>query len=512
MKNRLIVFGIILCAVLLAVIAYVKFGAPGSEQGQASSSVAAEYYTCPMHPSVRSDRPGACPVCGMALVKKSSLVQGAPADTVAVSGVTLSPTQRVLANISTAAVQRRTLTRELHAVGLVTFAEPLQATVAARFRGRIERLHVNFTGQRVRRGEPLFDLYSPDLISAEREFLLGLEAAGANASGDNLQTQLLQSTRERLKVHFGLTEGQIAKIERDRLLLHTVSFHSPLSGTVLEKGVQEGDFIDEGMVLYKLADLSTVWVILELYEQDVRFIRTGMVVSISTDAYPGEVFRGHVTFIDPVLNPESRTVRVRVESTNPLGKLKPNMYVRGSVKVTVPDAVVVPTSAVLATGRKSVVWVEIRSNVFEPRAVTIGAAGGPFTQILSGLQAGESVAVTGGFLIDSESALSAPSAAPEAQHVHDSTQPAATNDIEIVVEGRYFPDVVHVQVGQPVRLRFTRKEESRCTDEVVFKTLGIRRSLPAWQSTTIEFTPSGEGEIPFECGMGMVHGKVVVAR
>jgi Cu(I)/Ag(I) efflux system membrane fusion protein len=512
MKSRFVVIGIVLCAVVLAVIGYVRFVAPGIEPGQATGNAAAEYYTCPMHPTVRSDRPGACPVCGMALVKKSSLVQGGTADTAAVSGVTLSPTQRVIANISTAAAQRRTLTRELHAVGVVTFAEPLQATIAARFRGRIEKLHVNFTGQRVRRGEPLFDLYSPDLISAEREFLLGLEAAGSNASGDSLQTQLLRSTRERLKVHFGLTEGQIAAIERDRRPQHTVSFHSPLSGTVLEKGFQEGDFIDEGMVLYKLADLSRVWVILEIYEQDIRFIRKGMPVSVSTDAYPGELFQGHVTFIDPVLNPESRTVRVRVESTNPFGKLKPNMYVRGAVRITVPDAVVVPTTALLVTGRRSVVWVEIRTNVFEPRTVTTGTEGDSFTQILSGLQAGESVAVTGGFLIDSESALSSPSAVPEAPQVHALAQPATTNDIEIIVDGRYVPDVVHVRAGQPVRLRFTRKEDSRCTDEVVFATLGIRRSLPAWQTTTIEFTPAGEGEIPFECGMGMVHGRVLVGR
>ncbi len=510
MKSRLIVIG--LCALLLAVIAYVKFAAPGSETGQVSGRIAVEYYTCPMHPTVRSDRPGACPVCGMALVKKSSLLQGAPADTAAVSGVTLSPTQRVIANISTAAAQRRTLTRELHAVGVVTIAEPLQATVAARFRGRIEKLHVNFTGQRVRRGEPLFDLYSPDLISAEREFLLGLEAAGTTASGDNFQARLLQSTRDRLKGHFGLTDGQIAVIERDRQLQHSVSFHSPLAGTVLEKGVQEGDFVDEGMVLYKLADLSKVWVILEIYEQDVRFIRRGMLVSVSTDAYPEEIFHGHVTFIDPVLNPESRTVRVRVENANPLGKLKPNMYVHGTAKVTVPDAVVVPTAAVLVTGRRSVVWVEIRTNVFEPRAVTTGAAGDSFTQILSGLQPGELVAVTGGFLIDSESALSMPSTVTEVQHTHVPAQPATTNDVEILVDGKYSPDIVHVLAGRPVRLRFTRKEDSRCTDEVVFKTLGIRRSLPAWQTTTIEFTPAEEGEIPFECGMGMVHGKVLVGR
>jgi Cu(I)/Ag(I) efflux system membrane fusion protein len=411
MKSRLIVFG--LCTLLLAAFAYVKFAAPVGERGQTSGSAAAEYYTCPMHPTVRSDRPGACPVCGMALVKKSSLVQGSTADTAAFSGVALSPTQRVMANISTVAAERRTLTREIRAVGAVTFAEPLQATVAARFRGRIEKLHVNFTGQLVRRGEPLFDLYSPDLISAEREFLLGLEAAGTTAPGDNLQAQMLQSTKDRLKVHFGLADGQIAAIERDRQLPHSVSFHSPLSGTVLEKRVQEGDFVDEGMVLYRLADLSTVWVILEIYEQDIRFIQRGMPVVLSTDAYPGEVFRGHVTFVDPVLDPESRSVRVRVESANPLGKLKPNMYVRGTVKVTVPDAIVVPTTAVLVTGRRSVVWVEIRTNAFEPRTVTTGTSGDSFTQILSGLRGGESVAVTGGFLIDSESALTMQPAARE---------------------------------------------------------------------------------------------------
>ena len=510
MKSGLIVLGIILCGALLGAIAYMKFAPGGNDPGRVSGSVAVEYYTCPMHPTVRSDRPGACPVCGMALVKKSSLVEGAPPDTAGLTGVTLSPTQRVIANISTVAARRRSLTKELRAVGIVTIAEPLQVTVAARFRGRIEKLHVNSTGQRVRHGEPLFDLYSPDLVSAEREFLLGLGAAGSAPPGDNLQAELLQSTRDRLKVHFGLTDDQIAVMERDRHVQHIVSFHSPLSGTVIEKDVQEGEFVDEGKVLYRLADLSKVWVILEIYEQDARFIRTGMQVSLSIDANPGEEFSGRVTFIDPVLNAESRTVRVRVESANPLGKLKPNMYVRGAAMVTMADAVIVPTTAVLGTGRRNVVWVEIRPNMFEPRTVTTGTTAESSTQILSGLREGELVAVTGGFLIDSESALSLTPKGPDTPSPHASAPLPTANDVEITVEGKYFPDVVRVHAGQPVRLRFTRKEDSRCTDEVVFKTLGIRRGLPAWKTTVIEFTPAGEGEIPFECGMGMVHGKVVV--
>ncbi len=389
-----------------------RTGTGDSLTAHRSDQTADSYYTCPMHPSVRSDRPGACPVCGMALVKKSARTEN-PADAVEFRGVSLSPTQRVMANVTTVPAVRRTLSAEVSAVGIVAAAEPSQATVAARFRGRIEKLLVNTTGQRVRKGEPLFELYSPDLISAERDFLLALQAdkqatqSGIDGSG-TMQKKLLEASRDRLQIHFGFTDTQIARLESSGQISITATFFSPISGTVLQKDIQEGMYVEEGMTLYQLADLSTVWAYLDVYERDLRAVKPGQAIGVTTEAYPAKTFNGHVTFIDPVVNPGTRTVRVRTEFRNKEGLLKPNMFIRAHLSASSGPSIVVPQSAVLSMGPRAAVWVEVQPNRFEPREVVPGAANDGQVEILKGLQEGELVAQTGGFLIDSESSLQQP--------------------------------------------------------------------------------------------------------
>lgn len=493
-----------------------------------------EYYTCPMHPSVHAVRPGACPVCGMALVKRSSRMRPSGVHASDSGGVSISPEQRVMANISTVLVERKTLRKEIHAVGLVTFAEPLQVTVAARFRGRIEKLYANYTGERVRQGQPLFALYSPTLVSAEREFLLslegtkGMEQAQSSLAGD-MRPLLLQASRDRLRL-LGLTQRQIDDLERTRQLQETVTVFSPISGTVIQKQVEAGQYVDEGMVLYQLADLSRVWAYVDVYEKDIRLVKIGQTVRLKTATYPGEQFIGQATFIDPTLNADTRTVRVRTEFANPRAQLKPNMYVEASIVIPVPDALVVPASSVLSTGKRSVVWVEVQENVFEARDVLIGTATEAYSQILGGLSGGEHVAETGGFLIDSESALIAPapvdsSAMPVNEGrvgirppVRTLTRGSEVNtaggvqEVRILVKGRYAPDLIRVKVGKPVRLHFFRDEDADCTSEVVFTDLNLRRSLPARETTSIEIVPREVGELEFTCGMGMIRGRLVVEK
>jgi membrane fusion protein, copper/silver efflux system len=499
---------------------------PGDTLSTPHKEEAADYYTCPMHPSVHSDKPGACPICGMALVKKSTQTEHS-ADTVGLRSVSLSPTQRIVANVTTVAATRTSLTSEINAVGIVAAAEPAQATVAARFRGRIEKLHVNSTGQKVRKGEPLFELYSPDLISAEQDFLLALQAeqqAGVTqvSGSGSMQKKLLDASRDRLTIHFGFTDAQIGQLEKSGEISSSVTFYSPISGTVLQKEVQQGMYVDEGMTLYQLADLSTVWAYLDVYEKDLRAIKPGQAIGVTTEAYPAKTFNGRVTFIDPVVNPGTRTVRVRTEFANREGLLKPNMFIRAHLSASEAPAVVVPQSAVLSTGPRTVVWVEVQANQFEPRDVVLGAADGGHVEVLRGLREGELVAQTGGFLIDSESALQQPAAAdPHAGHNMDGEQaqtghaaaPAeknTSNTVKIVVDGGYSPEVVHVRRDTIVRLLFVRKDGGACTTEVEFSDLNIRRELPEGKTTTIELPPQKPGEIHYTCGMGMLHGTVVV--
>lgn len=481
---------------------------------------AKEYYTCPMHPSVISDKPGACPVCGMALVKKSAQKAASDAELALIKGVSLSQAQRVIANVSTIRAKRGSLKKVINVVGVVGYAEPLQAKVAARFRGRIEKLYVDYTGEVVHKGQPLFELYSPDLVSAEQELILAANAIGhgAGTNGDSESQQpLLQAARDRLRIHFGFTRQQIAEVEHSKHVRTTATFTSPIHGTVISKEVQQGQYVDEGMLLYQLTDLSKVWIYLDVYEKDVRFIKVGKSVEITSESYPNETFTGRVTFIDPVVSGETRTVRVRTEFNNPVGKLKPQMYVKAEVRVPVNDAIVIPTSAVLATGRRDVVWVEVDLNKFEPRTVMLGVHSESACEVLSGLREGESIVVSGGFMLESESQLQHPFLPFEEQTTaattHDHEQRAAEpahREANITVNGLFVPDVIHAKKGDKLRLNFYREEESGCVDEVVFDKPAIRRKLAWLKTTTIELTPKKAGVITFACGMNMVKGKIIV--
>jgi hypothetical protein len=285
------------------------------------------------------------------------------------------------------------------------------------------------------------------------------------------------------------------------------------------KEVQEGQYVDEGMLLYQLADLTTVWAYLDVYEKDLRFIKRGQMVAIAADAYPGQSFNGRVAFIDPTLDSQTRTTRVRVELNNDGGRLKPQMYVRAEIQIPVPDCILVTSTALLSTGKRSVVWVEVKPNTFEPRDVVAGLIDAASVQILSGLNEGEMVAVSGGFLLESESQLQQP-VAPEARTAKDEIANASrevrhrptsgVRNVKIIVNGEFVPNVIHVKKGEKVRLQFYREKESGCVEEVVFKSLNIRRPLPVLKTTTIELTPTKSGEISFACGMGMVKGTLVV--
>jgi len=428
----------VLSCIFILGLASCTRSTPGDSHADAGHGLATvaessgkEYYTCPMHPSVISDRPGACPICGMSLVRRSSGVEASEGDIESLKAVSLSPSQRVMANVSTEPARRRAFVHKINAVGVIDYAESYQAKVSARFRGRIEKLHVNFTGEVVRKGQPLFEMYSPDLVSAERDYVLALGAiAGRQEPGADpvqraQQEAMANAASEKLRVHYGMTLRQIESLASTRQTSSTVMFTSPIHGTVVAKEVQEGQYVDEGILLYQLADLSKVWAFLDVYEKDLRFIKSGQKVAITADAYPGESFSGRVAFVDPTLDSQTRTARVRVELNNAGGKLKPQMYINGETQIPVPTSVVVPASALLSTGKRDVVWIEVKPNVFEPRDVVAGVSDGREVQILRGLNEGDMVASRGGFMLDSESQLQQP-AGPDAEQA----KPHASHGVE----------------------------------------------------------------------------------
>ncbi len=394
---------------------------PHGAEGDGGSAEESGTYTCPMHPFIVSDRPGACPICGMTLVPQESMASsGAAAADQAIGRVTVNPTQRLMANVATEKVAMREFSLDTFAVGKIAWDERKVAKVAARFGGRVEKLHVDFTGTRVVRGQPLLDIYSPELIATQREYLLarkGVERVKESPYADarEMSSGLLAAARRRLAL-WNVTDAQIEELERTGEPRAVFTVFAPAGGIVTERLVTSGQYVMEGTLLYAIADLGNVWILAEIYETEIYKVAVGTGASITTDAYPGREFRGRVAFVDPFLNPETRTVRVRVDLPNPMGQLKPDMFVNVSFRGKKGKGLAVPDTAVLVTGRMAMAWVETAPNTFEPREVRTGHKSNGYYEILSGLSEGETVVVSGGFLLDSESQLKGGAAGSHAGH------------------------------------------------------------------------------------------------
>ena len=382
----------------------------GKGDKQAGKEEAKVLYTCAMHPFIIKDSPGTCPICGMALIKKVEGAQASQEELAKLGQISLSPTQSVMANVATTEAKVQPMQKEINAVGIVQYDQSRQGKVTAWVAGRIDRLMVNTVGAYVSKGKPVAELYSPDLVSAQQEYLLALKSREQfrNSPIDSIAKGgegLVSSARQRLKL-LGVRDDQIARLEKAGEPNIRLPIYTPISGVVVEKMVQEGQYVEMGMPLFSVADLSRVWVEVEVYENEFANVRMGQTVEIVSQSYPGKSFRGTVSFIYPFLDPKTRTVKVRVEMPNPALQLKPDMFVNASIKARLGDAIVLPVSAVIDTGTRQVVWVETQPGTFSPRDVKVGARAEDKIQILSGINPGEKVAVTGGYLIDSEAQLS----------------------------------------------------------------------------------------------------------
>lgn len=376
-----------------------------------------EYWTCTMHPQVRMDHPGVCPICNMDLIKKTVEINNAgnTGDKEMANMITLSGNKQVLANVTTIKVTKETLQKEITVYSYLDFAEQSRKIISARFNGRIEKLFVNKTGDYIKKNQPLFEIYSPDLVQAQNEYLIALDNNMNSESGS-----LLVAAQSKLEL-FGVTDAQIKELKNTHKIKNVIAYYSPISGTVIEKKVQEGMYVSEGTSIYDVAELSTLWNISEVYEKDLSYIKIGSSAELHLKAYPEEVFNGTVTFIYPVVNSQTRTVRVRSEFNNHSGKLKSQMYGETIFSVKAGQGLLIQADAIIFSGKKTVVWVKVSEGMFEAHEVNIGGKFGDKYQILSGLNENDEIAASGGFLIDSESQLKTGMPTGH-QHGEESTQ------------------------------------------------------------------------------------------
>ncbi|NIR49519.1 efflux RND transporter periplasmic adaptor subunit [candidate division KSB1 bacterium] len=370
-----------------------------------------DYYTCTMHPSVKQKEPGKCPICAMDLVpiyKKGSAPQTESGDK-QVRTVNVPLYQQQLIGVQRDTVKSRPVAKTIRTVGHVAYNETRVATINLKFSGWIEELYVDYIGQLVKKGQPLFDIYSPELVATQEEYLQTLRRVSQqgwvkrrnNGENANQENTLLKASRNRLRL-WGISDKQIREIEDARAPKLTMTIDSPMSGYVVQKNALEGRRANEGTDLYMIADLSTVWVHADIYEYELPFIKVGQTAEIRLAYDPNVNYVGNVDYIYPTLKSKTRTAKIRLVFSNPELKLKPEMYADIQIKVDQGAQLTVPETAVLNTGTRQLVFVDRGNGRFEPREIKLGTKVDRYYVVLEGLEEGETIVKSGNFLIDAE--------------------------------------------------------------------------------------------------------------
>jgi RND family efflux transporter MFP subunit len=423
-------------------------------QGHATAEVESgktQLWTCGMHPQVIQDHPGTCPICGMNLVPLKS-TQSVPApdkpkekkikywvapmdpnyisdkpgkspmgmDLVPVyeeaepeaTGIRVDPDFIQNFAVRTAPVEKGSIPVLIRTVGTLDYNQKNIVSVNTKFAGWIEKANVNYIGEHVKRGDVLFEIYSPELVTTQQEYLAALDyVRKLSSNGDKgavaRAKSLLDATRERLR-YWDITDSQIEELKNRKTPMRALEILSPVSGIVIEKmgDSLEGMKLTPGMNVFKIADLSNIWAGIDVFEQQIQYLKLGQKADITLDAFPGRHWTGNIIYLDPAVNQKTRTLTAYVEIVNPGRELRPEMYANVEIRVpVVSNAVKIPSEAILHTGERDVVVVEKGDGLFEPREVTLGAEGEGYSQVTKGLREGETVVTSSQFLIDSESNL-----------------------------------------------------------------------------------------------------------
>lgn len=398
--NKYVRYGLlILFGLFLGWLFFHSSSTPKDEHDHTESEKKDEIWTCSMHPQIKKDKPGLCPLCAMDLIPLSQN-SSAQMDS---NAIHFTADAAALANVATTVVSRTNPAKEVRLYGKVQADERLLQNQVAHVSGRIEKLFVGFTGEAVTKGQLLALIYSPELITAQQELL---EAAKEK----QMQPAIYEAAIEKLR-QWMLNDKQIAQIEQSGRVKTKFEVYANTSGVVTTKKVNVGDYVSQGASLFDIANLSRVWVLFDAYESDLPFLNVGNTVSFSLQALPDKDFNSTIRFIDPVIDPVSRVAKVRVEVDNSGGKLKPEMFATGIVKANLnayKDKLVIPRSAVLWTGKRSVVYVKQSDSDelnFKMREIEIGPMLGNSYVVISGLEEGEEIVSDGTFSVDAAAQL-----------------------------------------------------------------------------------------------------------
>ncbi len=366
---------------------------------QITETTKSTIWTCAMHPQIRMPEPGKCPICGMDLIP---LVQSGSAS-IDPASIHLTQDAAQLANVLTTVVSKQKPVKEVRLYGKVQADERLLQSQVSYVPGRIEKLTVNFTGESVVKGQVLAQIYSPELINAQQELL-------ESAKTKQAQPAIYEAAKEKLR-QWKLADSQIATIEESGSVQNTVDVLSNSNGIVMARRVNNGDYVSQGTVLFDIADLSKVWVMFDAYESDLGFLHKGEKISFTLQALPGENFTANIVFVDPVIDPVTRVAKVRVETENRSGKLKPEMFATGIVSSALDgfqNNIIIPKSAVLWTGKRSIVYVKQQGTdepVFKLREIGLGPMLGDSYVVTDGLSEGEEIVTSGTFSVDAAAQL-----------------------------------------------------------------------------------------------------------
>jgi len=393
----------------------VKTEASPTEQVKPMEAKTNSYYTCSMHPEVHEDKPGKCPICHMNLVKveveEDSANQQRPTSSSAgsdsaaeiIAKVKLRKAQLSHFNPDFFPVTKMKMAKKIRLLGSVLQSEEKESSIPARINGRVEKVYVKSTGSFVKIGDPVVDIYSPQLITAGEEYLLARESF--NKSKSREFKEMLTQSEERLLL-WGIKEFQFEKWFKEKSVPKQITIHSAATGIVRKRHATVGKYFKEGQNFFELSDLSEIWVEMDVYEHDAALIELGQKVELEFSSLPGEILEGEVDFINPVLEEKSRTLKIRTTISNSKGTLKPGMVADATLSLDLPgEPLVVPRSAVIDTGKRKVVWLKVDDQSFQAKIIHTGQESEGYVEIKHGLVEGDNVVIEGNFLLDAQAQL-----------------------------------------------------------------------------------------------------------